>query len=149
MIRVERDPQWWGAVVARIGGQTNVDLGRLCAQDNVLPLASHRGGFFFVRLDAAGFACELHTLFTPDAWGSREIVISAKEAFNAVFLCGFQVVTTLEVRANPRSQPPLSFGFVRAGDWRETPVGECRAWTLTREAFEASPACRRLRARSN
>lgn len=149
MIRIERDPAFWTDVVARIGGDSTVDLAALCAQHNVLPLASRRGGFFFVRLDAAGFCAELHTLFTPDAWGSREIVIAAKQAFNALFLCGFQLVTTLEVRANARSQPPLSFGFVRAGDWRDSPVGECRAWILTRAAFEASPACRRLRARSH
>jgi hypothetical protein len=107
-----------------------------------MPLASEHGGFMFVRQDAFGFVCELHTLFTPEGWG-REVSAAAKQAFNAVFLLNYQAVITLEVRANPRSQPPRSYGFAQAGDWRMSPAGEVRLWVLTRAAWEASPANRR------
>ena len=153
MIRIERDPAWWTAVASNLAdtvrGLSPAFVGAMCALDMVLPLASERGGFIFIRRDECGFVCELHTLYDPTAWGSREIVVAAKQAFNAVFIAGYHVVTTLEVRENAHSQPPRSFGFMQAGDWRDSPLGEVRMWVLTRAAWEASPASRRARNKLN
>ena len=148
MIRVERDPAWWAAIAAHpavVGTLLGVGpelIGALCRRDDIMPLAADHGGFMFVLRDTLGFTCELHTLFTPEGWG-REVLLAGVEALHAVFLAGYQAVTTFEVRENPRSQPPRSFGFHQAGDWRETPIGELRLWVLTRKAWEASPAQRR------
>ena len=106
------------------------------------PLASVHGGYLFAARDPLGFACELHTLFTPEGWG-REALEAAVIAFNAVFLAGYQIVFTFEQQANRRSQPPLSFGFRCAGDWRATPYGAMRAWTLTASAWRESPVSRK------
>ena len=153
MIRVERNPGFWEAVASdltgTIAGLSPEFVGAICGADGVLPLASERGGFIFIRRDEGGFVCELHTLYHSSAWGSREITVAAKQAFNAVFIAGYQLVTTLEVRANAHSQPPRSYGFVQAGDWRESLIGEVRMWVLTRAAWEASPASRRARHRLN
>lgn len=149
MVRVERNPAFWQAIASSltetVAGLSPEFVGAACQGQSVLPLASERGGFLFIRLDPAGFVCELHTLYHPSAWSSREIPQAAREAFNAVFILGFQVVTTLEVQANRHSQPPKSFGFVQCGDWRESPAGMVRMWTLNRLAWEASPANRRAR----
>ena len=149
MIRIERDPAFWERVAAdltdTVRGLSPQFVGAMCALDGVMPLASERGGFIFVRRDECGFVCELHTLYHPSAWGTREITVSAKQAFNAVFIAGYQVVTTLEVQANRHSQPPRSYGFVQAGDWRDSLVGAVRMWVLTRAAWQASPCNRRLR----
>ena len=148
-IRVERDARFWErvaghpAVAPTLMGLDPEAVGRLAGQPEVLPLAARHGGFLFARRDPAGFVCELHTLFTPEGWG-REALVAGAAALGAVWLAGFQVVTTLEVQANPRSRPPLTFGFTRAGDWRATPIGPSRLWTLSRQAWEASPARRRV-----
>ncbi len=153
MIRIEPNREFWEEVarslVNFIPGLSPVFVGEMCVTEGVLPLASERGGFMFVKRDPAGFVAELHTLYHPSAWASREVTIAAKQAFNAIFIAGYQVVTTLEVRANSHSQPPRSYGFVQAGDWRDSIAGEVRMWTLTRSAFEASPVNRRLRSQLN
>jgi len=134
VIRVERDPVWWTdiashpAVIGTLNGVAPATVGSLAARADIMPLASEHGGFMFVRQDAFGFVCELHTLFTPEGWG-REVAAAAKEAFNAVFLCHYQAVVTLEVRANPRSQPPRSYwlhpgrGLAGKPGGRGAPVG--------------------------
>lgn len=111
--------------------------------DGVLPLASANGGFLFAKMDAMGMCCELHTLYRPEGWG-REVHKAAKEAFAFVFRFR-RVVITYEVAGNARSSPPKSFGFQCAGAWKDTPIGELRAWTLTQSAWEQSPANRRLK----
>jgi len=151
-IRVERDPAFWTAVAGHpalagmIGGVNPAVIGALAVTDRVLPLAATHGGFLFIRQDHLGMVCELHTLFTPEGWG-REAWAAGIEALGAVWLLGYQLITTLEMRANDRSQPPRSFGFQRAGDWRVTPHGEARTWILTRDGWNASPAAKRRRAR--
>src|SRR6516225_9609510 len=131
-LRVERDPGFWQAVAAHpavaplIGGYLAPEaLTAFVLRQDVLPLASVHGGYLFAARDPLGFACELHTLFTPEGWG-REALEAAVIAFNAVFLAGYQIVFTFEQQANRRSQPPLSFGFRCAGDWRATPYGAMR-----------------------
>ena len=148
MIAINRDPAFWTAIAshpALSGAMLGLDpeaVGALAVRADMLPLASEHGGFFFARMDVLGFTCELHSLFTPDGWG-REVLIAGIEAINLVWTCGYQLVTTFEVEANPKSRPPRTFGFTQAGDWRETPLGSLRLWTLTRAAWIASPANRR------
>jgi hypothetical protein len=149
MIRVERDAGFWTGVAAhpevapRLGPMVSGPaLAAYVARPDVLPLAAEHGGFLFARRDRLGFCAELHTLFTPEGWG-REALGAAVEAINAVWLCGYQVVLTFEAEANPLARPPASFGFTRAGEWRETPVGRLRAWIVTQDGWRASPAARR------
>lgn len=151
MIRIERDPAFWRAVAehpevaSRLGApMSGAALAALVTDAATLPLASEHGGHLFVRRDPLGFAAELHTLFTPEGWG-REALEAARLAFDAVFHIGFQAVITHEAQANRKSQPPLSFGFRRAGDWRETAFGNLRLWVLTTQAWAASPAAKRRR----
>lgn len=147
MIRIERDRQFWLDVASHpavAGSVMGLDAQAVAdhAQDpRILPLASEHGGFLFCQLDGLGFVRELHTLYMPQGWG-REVLQAAKEAFTVVFEIA-QIVTTYEMRANHRSQPPRSFGFVAAGDWQTSIVGDLRAWVLTREAWQQSPAHRR------
>ena len=147
-IRIERDPAFWVAVAGHpevaptLLGMDPAAVGRIAARPDVLPLAADHGGFLFARADLAGFVCELHSLFTPEGRG-REALTAGIEAINAVWLAGYQAVTTFEVQANPRSRPPRTFGFARAGDWRATPIGPLRLWILSRQAWDASPAQRR------
>ena len=149
MIRVERDPAFWTAIASHpevapaLLGLPPAKVGALARRPEMLPLASEHGGFLFTRLDAMGFVCELHTLFRPEGWG-REALFAGIESLGVVWALGYQTIVTFESRANARSRPPRTFGFRKAGDWRSTPVGELRMWTLTQSAWNASPA-RRLR----
>ncbi|HEY2482090.1 MAG TPA: hypothetical protein VGI30_07830 [Caulobacteraceae bacterium] len=151
MVRIERDPGFWQAVAAhpevapRLGGAVTADgIAGFVGREDVLPLAAVHGGFLFVKRDPLGFTAELHTLFTPEGWG-REVLEAAVQAFNAVFHIGHQLVFTFETATNPKSRPPLSFGFRQGGDWRDTPYGRMRQWVLTADAWRASPASTRRR----
>jgi hypothetical protein len=149
VIRIERDPAFWIAVASHpavapsLLGLPAEKIGALARRPEILPLASENGGFLFARLDALGFVCELHTLFTPNGWG-REALVAGIWSIGVVWALGYQIVVTFEAKSNTRSRPPKTFGFRQAGDWRSTPVGELRMWTLTQSAWNASPA-RRLR----
>lgn len=149
VIRIERDPNFWVSIAAHpalagvLYGLAPAALVPIIAHPNVTPLAAEHGGFIFSKLDAWGFVYELHTLFTPEGWG-REVAEAAKEATLQIFGQGGQVITTLQVRENRQSQPPRSFGFVAAGDWTETVVGESRCWLLTKDAWEASAVRKRM-----
>jgi len=148
MIRIERDPAWWADVASHPGisaslmGIAPQVIGALASREDVLPLAAQHGGFMFRRTDALGLTMELHSLFTPEGWG-REVHDAGREALTWIFQ-GCHILTTYELEANSRSRPPKAFGFVQAGDWRETAAGTARAWVLTRLAWEASPAFRRM-----
>ncbi len=148
MIRVERDPAFWVGVAAHpalAGAMLDLApeaVGSIALRADVMPLAADHGGFLFVKSDPLGFTCELHTIFTPEGWG-REALMAGIQAIHAVWLCGYQNVTTFEVESNPRSRPPKTFGFIQCGDWRETPVGPLRLWTLNRLGWNQSPAARR------
>lgn len=151
MIREERDPAFWfeiashPAIAGALMGLDSLAVAQTALRPSILPLASENGGFFFGRMDGLGMACELHSLYRPAGWG-REAASAGKEALQWVF-GAYQVVITFETLANPRSRPPLSFGFVRAGDWRKTVIGQLRLWVLTKLAWETSPAHRRLTCR--
>ncbi len=152
MVRVERNASFWEGVAAHpalagaLMGLSPSAVGAIAGRPDVLPIAAEHGGFLFARADDLGFVAELHSLFTPQGWG-REVLTAGVEALNLVWLCGFQLVTTLEVHSNPKSRPPRTFGFIIAGDWRETPFGSLRLWTLSRAAWEASPAAQRRNAK--
>jgi hypothetical protein len=148
VIRVERDPAFWSRIAAHpamagaLMGATPEAVGAWAQREEVLPLASAHGGFLLTRLDPLGMVAELHTLFTPEGWG-REVVLAGISAIGAVWMCGFQTIVTLEMRANPRSRPARTFGFQRCGEWKATPWGDARQWLVTRESWNASPASQR------
>jgi hypothetical protein len=148
MMRVERDPAFWTAVAAHpavaptLAGGDPAAVGALAARADILPLAAEHGGFLLQRRDELGFAWELHTLFTPEGRG-REAVESGVEGLTLMFGAQACLITTLEVKGNPRSRPWRGFGFAPAGDWSASPVGEVRLWILTKAAWLESPAAQR------
>ena len=149
MIRIERDPAFWTRIASHpdvspmLMGLPPEKIGALAIRPDLLPIASEHGGFLFGRLDALGFICELHTLFTPDGRG-REALSAGVQSLRAVWALGYQAVVTFEAQNQPKSRPPRTFGFRETGGWRITPLGSFRLWILTRSAWEISPA-RRLR----
>lgn len=158
MIREERDPAFWNAVACHpdvrplIGpGVVMPDLTPVILDPHVLPMAAEHGGFIFFQRDRLGMVYELHTMFTPEAWGTREVPTAAHEAFGGLFLLGAALVFTLEVATNRRSRPPLSHGWRTACPFAFAPelAADVRTWVLTREAWDASPARRRQTCRSS
>lgn len=121
----------------------DLDIRAVVEHPRVTALRSQNGGFLFVQLDGIGRVFELHTLYKPEGWG-REVLLSAKQAFAAIFAAGAQVVVTYEVEGWKRSQPPLSFGFKPAGDFAPALGTALRTWTLTRSAWDLSPARGRM-----
>ena len=148
MIRIERDPLFWAGVAAHpsvtpmLQGVDPARIGALVARREFLPIAAEHGGFLLHRRDDLGFAWELHTLFTPEGWG-REAVVAGIEALSLMFGSNASLISTFEVKANPRSRPWKAFGFAPAGDWASTPVGELRLWILTKAAWAESRAATR------
>lgn len=152
MIRIERNRAFWTgvaghpALASALMGISPEAVGAISERADVLPVAAQHGGFLFARSDPLGFVAELHTLFTPEGWG-REALMAGMAAIGLVWLSGFSLVTTFEVETNPKSRPPKTFGFIIAGDWRQTPCGNLRLWTLSRAAWDASPAAQRRNAK--
>lgn len=151
MIREERDPAFWIEVATHPEVEPHITFGgsidrlpEVITQPHVTPLASANGGFLFVRIDAIGRVHELHTVYRPEGWG-REVLIAAKAAFQRMFESGAQLITTYEVFGWWRSRPPLSFGFKPCGDFAPAPdMPDLRTWILTRDAWCASAAHRRM-----
>jgi hypothetical protein len=112
----------------------------LVVREDILPLASKNGGFILRRLDSFGLALELHTLFTPAGWG-REVASAAKAMFVTAFETATLIVTHETI--HPQSRPPLSYGWKPLGGG-ESLIGPIRLWILTKDAWETSPAGRRL-----
>jgi hypothetical protein len=149
LIRVERDPAFWTAIAAHpavapmLRGADPASIGALATRKDFVPLAAEHGGFLLQRRDEAfGFAWELHTLFTPEGWG-REAVVAGVEALGLLFGSDACLISTLEVKDNPRSRPWKGFGFAEAGGWARTPLGELRLWILTKSAWAESRAAKR------
>lgn len=147
-MRLERDGRFWAEIARhpdlreRLGGIHPEAVAALAARADVLPLAGPHGGFLFVQRCPLGLTVELHSLFTPEGRGRRAIHCGLA-AFRLIWALGAQIVVTTELEHNPGSRPPRSFGFVPAGDWRETILGRARGWVLTRAAWDASPAIQR------
>lgn len=144
MIAESRDADFWRLVAADPQVAPHVTLGqkfdiaRLINHPLVTAFRSDNGGFIFVRLSPVVY--ELHTMFLPCAWGTREILNSAREAFDSMFAKGAQIVTTYEVAGNPRSKPPKTFRFEPAGPFVEGQFASLRTWVLTANAWAKSPA---------
>jgi hypothetical protein len=150
VILESRDVAFWTDVAEHPEVAPHISLGQtisvrsLVNHPLVTPLRSDNGGFFFVRLDGAGRLYDLHTLFRPEAWGTREIVHAARQAFDTMFARGAQIISTNEVAGNRRSQPPKTFRFAPAGDFAPSPYGpDFRTWFLTKDAWDQAPARRR------
>lgn len=149
MILEDRDVGFWTEIYEHPQVKPHVSLGReldlaaILSDASVTPLRAEHGGFLFIRLDGLGRAFELHTMFTPEGWG-REVALAAKDAFTLMFGRGADLIVTQEVSGNRRSQPPRSFRFEPAGEFRPALDHELRTWVLTRYAWEASPARRRM-----
>lgn len=146
MITVDDDPEFWDRIAHHPEVWPSVSLGHdfdlkaLVTSPRTVALRATHGGFLFVQLDQLGRVFELHTMFEPEGWG-REVFLAAREAFNAIFAWGGQVVTTYEVEGHWRSRPPRTFRFEPAGEFAEAQgLGSLRTWVLTRTAWEASPA---------
>lgn len=148
MIRIERDPDFWAAIAAHpavaavLRGVDPGAVGVLAGRRDFLPIAAEHGGFLLQRRDDLGFAWELHTLFTPEGWG-REAVVAGIEALGLMFGSNASLISTFEVKTNPRSRPWKGLGFSPAGDWARTPMGELRLWILTKSSWTESRAAKR------
>lgn len=151
MIREDRNPDFWAAVMAHpevaphvTFGQA-VDVAAILENPWVTPLRADHGGFLFVRLDGMGRVHELHTMFTPEGWG-REVLQALKEAVAEMFERGAQIIVTYDVEGNWRSRPPKTFRFEVCGDFAPVPdfPHRLRSWVLTRAAWDASPARQRM-----
>lgn len=99
----------------------------------VITHASKNGGLIFVPSDSLKLAYEMHTMFKPEGWG-KEVFHTARKAFDSMFeYC--DLIFTYETD-HPQSRPPRTFRFAPASEFRN---GR-RIWTLTRNAWLASPA---------
>jgi hypothetical protein len=144
MIREDRDPAFWTSVLAhpalehmRHGQDPSIIT---LALDRALCLRAEHGGFLFFPADSFGLTLELHTLFTPEGWG-REALEALREAIDLVFGRADLVIT--HETPHPQSRPPKTFRFAPMGEFRTTPHGRYRLWSLTRDAWLGSPARRR------
>jgi hypothetical protein len=143
VIREERNLGFWRAICEHPGVKPWVSLGvqadwlpALVESPRCLPLACSSGGYFLVRSDLNPAVWDLHAAFRPEGWGKV-----AHDALQAVLsLGGWDLITVSEVAGNWRSRPPRSFGFRPAAQMG----AETRTWILTRNAWEQSPAYRRM-----
>lgn len=153
-LRVERDPAFWAGVAADRGvavgrmGLTAAEVGALAVGAGVLPLASQNGGYLFARLDAMGAGFELHALYAEAGWGREAHAagrLALRELFagGALFEGGALMITAFEMPAIARSRPPRSFGFRHLGPAHGA-LGPADLWMLSRAAWMASPAFRRM-----
>lgn len=140
-----RDPSFWRPICEHPEVKPHVSLGSehdwltpLLENPRVLPFIGERGGYFLVDM-AHGRIWDLHAAFLPSGWG-KDASATLKRLLGA--LRGWDAVTSLEVEGNWRSRPPRSFGFRPAAPMRDG----YRTHVLTRTAWEASPAFRRMNA---
>lgn len=145
----QRDPVFWGRifrdpdVVPTLFGQAPESVIALLQNPSVMPLATEHGGFMFISRCGFGRVWELHTAYTREGWG-REVHRAGKAALRRMFADGAQIIFTHEQIESWRTRPPKSFGFRPEGEPFAHEFGVFRLWLLTREAWEASPACARL-----
>lgn len=148
-IRIERDPEFWRGILAHPdvrhvmrGIDPGAALDAVIRNSTVQPVAAEHGGWLFVQMDPFGRVFDLHAAFTPEGCG-REAVDTLKHGLEALNPdCCF----VFETDDEPRSRPPLSFGFRRSGVPHYEPMlgTNVTTWVLTREAWEASPVRRRM-----
>lgn len=151
MIREDRDYRFWQRVVdhpevkPHVGLGQDLDMAAAMANPAVTPLRSENGGFLFLRLDHRGKLQELHTMYLPQGWG-REVFHALAAAVEEMFTRGADLIVTTEVDDNWRSRPPKTFRFEPSGSFAPAPgfTQLFRTWHLTRAAWDASPARRRI-----
>lgn len=142
----DRDPAFWRWVADHPDVQASGVIGgpglmeSLVAREDITPLRGEHGGFLFVCL---GDTYDLHAIFRPEGWG-WETNRLLKQALVMIFDRGTSQITVSEVGGNWRSRPPRSFGFRPMGDFTFSHGFALRPWTLTRAAWESSPARRRM-----
>jgi hypothetical protein len=142
----DRNPAFWRWVADHPDVQASGVMGgpglieSLVVREDITPLRGEHGGYLFVRLDHAH---ELHALFRPEGWGWETNQL-LKQALDLIFDRGALCVIVSEVGGNWRSRPPRSFGFRPTGEFSVTQGFALRPWTLTRAAWERSPARRRM-----
>lgn len=148
MIREDRS-EFWSRIAEHPDVKPHVTLGQafdfntLVQHPDVTPLRSDNGGYLFHRLDGLGRLYDLHALYHPSGWG-KEASAALKSALAWMFDRGAEGITALEVAGNWRSRPPRSFGFRPDGEPQTTLGHVMRPWILTRDAWEQSPARRRM-----
>lgn len=146
MIREDRDAAWWNEIARHpevrktLFGLPPELVGERMGLPQVRHFAAEHGGWAFIRIDSLGLIWDTHAMFVPEGWG-REAHAVCKHAVRVMFETAHVLLVT--ETDNPRSKPPLSFGFRPASDATDTPLGRFRTWVLTRAAWEASPAFRR------
>ncbi len=146
MIREDRDAAFWTGIASHpevrktLYGQPPELVGERSQLPEVRTFASDHGGWLFIGLEPLGLIFDTHAMFTPEGWG-REANRVLHHALRAMFQTA-QLLTVYETD-NPRSRPPVSFGFRPAGGSTPTPAGALRLWVLTRAAWQQSPAHRR------
>lgn len=142
-----RDEAFWRPIIEHPEVKPGVSLGSdfdwlpvLLENPDCLPVAGAHGGYFFVTTAPLGRFWDLHAAFLPSGWGraAHDLLLACLK-----HLAGWDAITAMEVAGNRRSRPPLSFGFRPAAPERDG----FRTWILTRTAWEASPAFRRMETR--
>ena len=141
---IERDPAFWRPIIEHpdvapaVRAEDGTDwLPTLLESPLCIPFRGEHGGYFLVRSDHLGLVWDLHAAFTPEGWG-RDTNRTLKRLLSVVD--AWDIITVLEVAGNARSRPPISFGFRSAAEQRD----RFRTWFLTRAAWDASPARRRM-----
>lgn len=147
MIREDRDPAFWTFIASHpevrktLFGQAPEAVGLHVASPKVRHFSTENGGWLFVKTDSLGIVWDVHAMFVPEGWG-REANAVLKHALRAMFETA-QILFCYQTDS-PRSRLPLSFGARPTGGATQTALGPLRSWVLTRAAWEASPAHRRV-----
>lgn len=144
-IRIERNPDFWRDLAdhpscVHVKRGYDVDIGELVEKAGFTPFATDNGGWIFETLDHYGAVFEIHALYRLEGRG-----LEANECLKAALAHMNPALVIVHQDDNPMSSPPKSFGFRPCGSTRQVPViGEVSTWFLTRSAWEASPARRRM-----
>lgn len=146
---ISRDVAFWDRIASHpevaphiFMGMAPETLAPLVLSPKARPYASDNGGVIFSPVDHLGFVVEMHTLFTPEGWG-REVAAFGKRVMPDLFDHA-SLALTHEQEGRWQSRPPRSHGWQMAGDFKDVgaPV-RLRLWTLSREAWIASPVGRK------
>lgn len=147
---INRNPDFWDGVARHpevaphiFMGQPPVTLAPLVLDPRARPYASEHGGVLFLPVDPLGFVVEMHTLYTPEGWG-REVALNGKRFVHDV-LQSASLILTHEQEGHWRSSPPRSHGWKACGDFFECGFPHrLKLWSLSREAWSASPVGRKM-----
>lgn len=147
---INRDVEFWDSVARHpevapniFCGMDILSLSPLIDDERNKPFASEHGGVIFVSVDHLGMVWEMHTLYTPEGWG-REIATNARIFASEIFKAASMLITH-EQEENWRTSPPKSHGWRPAGEYKDVGLPKrLKLWTLTREAWVASPVGRKM-----